>query len=320
MRAFAHAIATTLEDIAGPTTRRRHRLVSLVSVTRKTEIQRMPSRYDVATCASDAAAILVVDDDPTTLETISQLLRLRGMRVQHASSGTQALMAARTQAFDLALIDCRLPDMSGLDVVSALRAESRCMPWILMSGFMDFEMALRAGRLGALQAVSAPFDVESVVAAALVRIRAHAAGWPTVPLGDRLIERGSAAKRAAYLLLKTCDSIDDLHTLGEWAAFVGVSYTQLRDNFYRIGMQPNDARGLMRVLRALVRRNGIIAGVQAELDTGDYRTDDHLLTAAGLSEGVERLTPGEFLNRQRFVDANHPLVAELRALLDRLSH
>jgi CheY-like chemotaxis protein len=278
-------------------------------------------RHHVATPPpGQVTAILVVDDDPTSRVTISQLLRASStVRVHEACTGTEAILVARQELFALALIDYRLPDMTGIELVDTLRAENRCMPWILMSGFMDFDVALQAGRLGALRAVSVPFDVEALVTHALASASARLTGnWPPLPLRHRLSERGSAVKRAAVLLLKASDSIDDLHTLSEWAAFVGVSYTQLRDVFYRIGVQPNDARALMRVLRALVRQNGVINGVRAELDTGDYRTDSHMFTAAGIAPDTRQLGPSDFFKRQRFMDPNHPLAVELAKVIDHL--
>lgn len=112
---------------------------------------------------SVVAAVLVVDDDPGALETPCALLRHLGMTVFEAATGAEAIAIARAEALDLAILDWRLPHMSGLDVARALRAEHIPVPWVLVSGFMDYDMAVEAGRQGALRAVSSPYDVEDVV-------------------------------------------------------------------------------------------------------------------------------------------------------------
>ena len=66
--------------------------------------------------------ILIIDDDPGTLETFQIILKLAGFDVATAATGSCALELARTRSHDLILADLRLPDMSGLDL---LRVASR---------------------------------------------------------------------------------------------------------------------------------------------------------------------------------------------------
>src|SRR5215471_21699184 len=89
-------------------------------------------------------AVLVVDDDPTARETVGRILRLSSVRVYEADTGAAAVCAARAQPVDLAVIDYRLPDISGLDVARTLGRERIVIPWILMSGWMDVELAVEA--------------------------------------------------------------------------------------------------------------------------------------------------------------------------------
>ena len=75
--------------------------------------------------------VLVVDDDECTRLTTSRSLRNIGLSVVPADSGAAAIVAARIRTIDLALLDLRLPDMSGLQVIAALREMKICVPWIL---------------------------------------------------------------------------------------------------------------------------------------------------------------------------------------------
>ncbi|GIH03763.1 response regulator [Rhizocola hellebori] len=72
-----------------------------------------------------AAQILIVEDNPQSLELMSYLLQASGYVVHGAQSGAQALVAARNEPIDLVLLDLQLPDVDGYHVLRDLRAEGR---------------------------------------------------------------------------------------------------------------------------------------------------------------------------------------------------
>ncbi len=262
--------------------------------------------------------MLVADDDRTTRETAARLLGFSGIRTYEAATGAAAIAAVRAHRPDLALIDWRLPDMSGFEVVQAIRNERIAVPWILMSGFMDIDIAVEAGRQGALRAVSSPFDVERVVKQAFADIERRRVGtWPSLPLAPRLREPRSAAECWAYLVLKACDADQDLRTLDDWRLSVAVSYSRLRESCRLIGIQPHDARNFMRALRVLLHSGGQTAHLEAELDISDYRTRDELLMRAGLAgrHVWQTLSFEEFLLAQRFIQSDHPGLRAIRTLV-----
>ena len=279
-----------------------------------------PERVSDASRASSAviATVLVVDDDPGTLDTVGRLLRLSGIHVHEASSGAEAIAVARAHRLGLALIDWRLPDMTGFDVAETFRHEGLAIPWILTSAFLDFDVALEAGRRGALHAVSSAFDAEEMILQVLAsEMGRRPAGWPRLPIGARIREPKSTAGRGAWWMLRACDSIDDLSTLDEWRLFVAISYSQLRDAYYRLDIPPHDARDFMRVLRALMRTDGRVDHVEAELTVGDYRTSRELLDRAGLGgrDRLQLVSFEDFLLAQRFIKINHPVLQALRTLV-----
>ncbi len=71
--------------------------------------------------ASDTASILVVDDDPDVRQWLEDLLTRDGHLVVAAASGRAALRRSTAREFDLAVVDLQLPDMAGLEVLTALR-------------------------------------------------------------------------------------------------------------------------------------------------------------------------------------------------------
>ena len=269
------------------------------------------------------AAVLVVDDDPGMRETTAQILiGLLGFRVHEAPNGRKAIEAARTYQLDLALVDLRLPDMSGLDLIRRLLTEQIRIPWVLISGFMDYDAALEAGRLGALRAVSSPFDVQYVVKAALTEVRIwRLHGWPRGPLVPQLRQWRTAAERCAWLILRGCDAGDDPHTVPEWATVAAISFGTLRRACEAVHIHPHDARDFMRVLRVLVRTEGRMEPLEAYLNVSEPRTLSAIADRAGVSKGDRRrvFSLDEFLRVQRFIAPNHPVLAAIRALVGDLS-
>jgi DNA-binding response OmpR family regulator len=111
--------------------------------------------------------ILLVDDDPGVLDVVAFMLRREGFDVDEERDGTAALDKARTDAFDIVILDIMLPGMSGTDVCRALRAESD-VP-ILMLTARDAEVDRVLGlELGADDYVTKPFSTAEL----LSRVRA----------------------------------------------------------------------------------------------------------------------------------------------------
>ncbi|MEW6387905.1 MAG: diguanylate cyclase [Thermodesulfobacteriota bacterium] len=93
--------------------------------------------------------ILLVDDDPTILDLLSRFLGGQGFEVTAAPDGRQALEAIAVEEFPLALLDLKLPDMSGLNVLSHLKTRSPETEVILFTGLGALDSAVQALRLGA---------------------------------------------------------------------------------------------------------------------------------------------------------------------------
>ena len=112
-------------------------------------------------------SILVVDDDPGVLDVVAFTLRREGFDVVEERDGPAALEAARSRRYDIVILDVMLPQLSGVDVCRALRAESD-VP-ILMLTARDAEADRVLGlELGADDYVTKPFSTAEL----LSRVRA----------------------------------------------------------------------------------------------------------------------------------------------------
>lgn len=111
------------------------------------------------------ANVLVVDDDPGTCETLGDVLRLRGHAVGTATRGREGLDKLAAHPFDAAIVDIRLPDISGLDLLPAIKATSPETEVILITGHASLPTALRALHGAACAYLVKPFEMDHLLAA-----------------------------------------------------------------------------------------------------------------------------------------------------------
>ena len=103
--------------------------------------------------------LIVVDDEPGILELVERLARRSGFEVVACTGGMQALAELSTRHADVALVDSRMPDLGGLDVIRAIRdMDPRCQT-VLMTGFATVDSAVEAVKLGARDYLSKPLDL-----------------------------------------------------------------------------------------------------------------------------------------------------------------
>lgn len=95
------------------------------------------------------ASVLIIDDHQGTLDTYSTILRLWGFETATASNGRAGVDIALSRAFDVYLVDLRLPDMSGMDVVRELKLSGITGRAVIVTVFPAFESAFDAAAGGA---------------------------------------------------------------------------------------------------------------------------------------------------------------------------
>ena len=137
------------------------------------------------------ARILVVDDEPSILATMSPLLRSRGYDVVTAMSGRAALESAERDKPDLIVLDLGLPDIEGAEVCRAIREQSST-PIIILSARGAEGDKVRALDAGADDYVTKPFGAEELTArirAALRRTDGAPAMTEPLVRGDLVIDR-----------------------------------------------------------------------------------------------------------------------------------
>jgi DNA-binding NtrC family response regulator len=125
------------------------------------------------------ANVLVVDDELEMCLTLSDILEARGYRVTYAQDGFQAIARARETAFDVVLMDVRMPEMDGVETFRRLKKVSPGSRVVMMTAYAVEDLIADALREGAYGVVYKPLDI------------------------DRLIELVEAAKRHARRLVRS---------------------------------------------------------------------------------------------------------------------
>ena len=93
--------------------------------------------------------ILIVDDDEVVLKGFREVLELEGYRVDTAMTGREAIEKSEANFYHLALLDIRLPDMEGTDLLIAMKDATPKMVKIMVTGYPSLENAVEAVNKGA---------------------------------------------------------------------------------------------------------------------------------------------------------------------------
>ncbi len=113
----------------------------------------------------DAGSVLLVDDDEVFRERLGRALTARGFEVREAATAAAATAAARADSPEIALIDLRLPDGHGLDIVQELNAIDPTTCILVLTGYGSIATAVQSLKLGARDYLTKPVDADQVVAA-----------------------------------------------------------------------------------------------------------------------------------------------------------
>ena len=111
--------------------------------------------------------LLIVEDDKSFLQRLARAMEARGFEVRTAESVSDGLQEVEKSAPAFAVVDMRLGDGNGLDVVAAIREKRDDARAIILTGYGNIATAVTAVKMGAVDYLSKPADADDVVAALL---------------------------------------------------------------------------------------------------------------------------------------------------------
>jgi two-component system NtrC family response regulator len=112
----------------------------------------------------ETARILVVDDDENIRKVLTTILEEEGYSVDSAETAKEAVEKTKKTFYNIALIDIRLPDMEGIELLTKIRDTVPKMRKIIITGYPTIQNAIAAVNRGANAYILKPFDMEKVLA------------------------------------------------------------------------------------------------------------------------------------------------------------
>jgi DNA-binding NtrC family response regulator len=108
------------------------------------------------------AHLLVVDDEADFAKMIQKTLVQSGYRVDAATSATQAIALQRKHSYDLALVDMRMPEMTGLELLQYLKVRDKKIFVLIMTAYGSFTIGIESLRKGACDYLAKPFKLKTL--------------------------------------------------------------------------------------------------------------------------------------------------------------
>ena len=109
------------------------------------------------------AKVLLVDDEQDFLETLSNRLEMRGLKVSAVTSGEQAISEARQQDYDAIVVDLAIPGIDGLETLKRIKADNPNAEIIILTGHASVQSRVEAMKLGAGDFLQKPVELTELM-------------------------------------------------------------------------------------------------------------------------------------------------------------
>lgn len=165
----------------------------------------------------EPAVVFVVDDEPRVLAAVSETVSSLGCRVRPFSGAAECLRALKTDPCDLLITDINMPEFDGMKLMNQARELRPLLPIIIVTGYGDIPLAVRAVKEGAFDFVEKPLDETSflpIVKKALSqRNRSSQVDASTLTPAERrilqLVAQGKTNKEIAQLLSRSLRTVEN---------------------------------------------------------------------------------------------------------------
>jgi DNA-binding NtrC family response regulator len=109
--------------------------------------------------------ILIIDDEEIVRMSCERALQVEGFQTAVASSGSEGLEILEKEPYDLVLLDLKMPDMDGMEVLGRIKSSWPDIYVIMISGYSTVDTAVQALRSGAVNFIQKPFDPNTLFSA-----------------------------------------------------------------------------------------------------------------------------------------------------------
>jgi len=158
--------------------------------------------------------ILIVDDEPEILQTLSRILRRKGYEAYTAQCGEEACKAMEETVFDLVISDLAMENINGLELLKIIRSTDSTTPFIIITGVGTIETAVEAIKLGAFHYITKPFNNHELEILAQRAIEYGKLNRKIINInssdeGENLTRMIVGASRSMHELMKHVEKISD---------------------------------------------------------------------------------------------------------------
>ena len=259
--------------------------------------------------------ILIVDDDPDFRENLSGILRDEGYVPVTAATGKEAMERVREDEFAVALIDLRLEDMSGLDVMKEIKERSPMTEGILVTGYASQNSAIDAVKLAAYSYVEKPFNVGQLLETVRTAIEKQKIGKALRESEERYRTLFEGSRDAIYITSGDNRSVEFNQATLDLFGYTRAEIMKMK--LREVFLNPGDLRSLERE----IRDKGYVKDYEVKFRRSDGEQMTCLITSTGrLSDDgsireyqtIVRDITEQTLNQRRL----HETLAMLRSNLD----
>jgi two-component system CheB/CheR fusion protein len=221
-----------------------HLVGSLLAEKRSASPQASAPEPATVTNGAPPPTVFVVDDDGALRDALRGLIEQEGRPVEVYGSAQEFLDAYRSGRNGCLVVDCRMPDMDGIELLERLKAEGHELPTIMITGYADVPLAVRAMKAGAASFIEKPVRADELLAAvdrALEQTRGSA---------ELAVLRETAATRIANLTPRqrqVMDLVVEGNPNKEIAAVLGISQRTI-ENHRAAVMKKIGARSLSQLI------------------------------------------------------------------------
>ena len=145
------------------------------------------------------ASVLIVDDEPSVRQTLSEWMRKKNFHVFEAEGGRQAMEMIRRDDPDIVISDVVMPGMDGIQLLKEAKAVRADIPFLMISGYPSCSTAVDIMKYGASDYLPKPFTPEDLVNRVIRTLNLKALSKPLAPA--RGIILGAAISTAMWVLI-----------------------------------------------------------------------------------------------------------------------
>ncbi len=106
--------------------------------------------------------VLLVDDEKDFIEALGERMENRGMNVSTTTSAKDAIKMVKEESYDAIVLDLQMPEMDGIEALKAIKKINPDMQVILLTGHATVEKGIEAMKLGAMDLIEKPADIETI--------------------------------------------------------------------------------------------------------------------------------------------------------------